>query len=97
MQPVRLFPDNRSASRLERPPSSAGMVPVSEFRLRSKCVSPNSRPRYSGMLPSSPSLASSSRVTRLGVPLTVTPSHAVMVVVAFQLRVAVPRQRIHYN
>ena len=91
MQPVSWFPDSRSSSRLESRPNPSGMLPVNEFVFSFRWVSLSSLPSSDGMLPLRLSSDSSTFVTRLGVPLVVTPSQPVMAVSTLQFNAAVPR------
>ena len=91
MQPVREFPDNRNSSRLESWPICSGISPVSELLLRLRWVRSFNELNDDRMLPVRLSEDSSSFVTRLGVPPSVTPSQLVMAASTRQLRVPVPR------
>ena len=71
-------------------PTHRGYPPSASFMLRSSVVNSNSRPSSDGTLPLRLSLDSSTSVTRLGVPLVVTPSQLVMAVSTLQFNVAVP-------
>ena len=91
-QPVRLLPDNRSSVNWSSQPSSVGMSPVRLLPLRFSVVSPNSCPTAGGIVPPRLWLARFRPVTRVGVPLVVTPVQLVRAVPVAQLRVAVPRR-----
>ena len=73
-----------------RPPTSAGMPPISLFHERLRVRSAVSPRSSVGTLPVSRRSISETPVTRCGVPPSVTPSQPVMAVSTLQFSVAVP-------
>ena len=95
IDPVRLLPSKYSSWRLARFPSWGGIDPVSLLLPMPSTKSADSCPSSGGIVPFSGSgeVAVRMRIprTRFGVPANSIPVQLDIAVVAFQLRVAVPR------
>ena len=90
--PVSWLSERFSRTSRESPPSSAGMVPVSALLPKLRCDNSSRPPNAAGIVPSRLADATSTRVTRCGVPPPrVMPVQSPIAVLALQSSVAVPR------
>ena len=92
IDPVRLLLLRFSIWRLERFPSWGGIDPVRLLLLSSRDLRLERFPSWGGRVPFSARAPRLINTTRCGVPPNEMPTHVPIAVVAFQLRVPVPRR-----